>query len=88
MQNGPKMMPALGLRRVDSGGNTILGNFNAQSTATNQQGLTGHHTTLGFIAHDVQLTRTQLFCRPNYLVAPQPAILHGKEWDKSDMYEF
>jgi adenosylmethionine-8-amino-7-oxononanoate aminotransferase len=41
------------------------------------------------MAHDVQLTRgTQLFCRPNYLFAPQPAILHGKEWDESDIYEF
>jgi hypothetical protein len=48
MQNGPKMMPTLGLRQVDSGENTILGNFNAQSTATGQQGLTGHHTTLGW----------------------------------------
>jgi hypothetical protein len=89
MQNGPKMMPALGLRQVDSGENTrMLGDFNAQSTATGQQGLTGHHTTLGFMAHDVQLTKTQLFCRPNYLFAPQPAILHGEEWDESDIYEF
>jgi adenosylmethionine-8-amino-7-oxononanoate aminotransferase len=83
------MIPALGLGRFDSSENTrILGDFNAQSTATNQQGLTGHHRTLGFMAHDVQLTRTQLFCRPNYLPAPQPGILHGEEWDESDIYEF
>jgi hypothetical protein len=87
-QNGPKMMLALGLRQFDSGDNTILCNFNAQSTATGQHGLTGNHTTLGFVAHDVQSTRIQLFCWPNYLLAPQPAILYGKEWDKSDIYEF
>ena len=89
MQNGPKMMPTLGIRRVDSGENTrILGNFNAQYTATGQQGLTGHHTALCFMAHDVQLTRTQMFCQPNYLFAPQPAILHGEEWEESDIYQF
>jgi adenosylmethionine-8-amino-7-oxononanoate aminotransferase len=85
------MMQTLGLRRVDSGENTrILGDFNAQYTATDQQGLTGHHTTLGFMAHDVQLTRIQLFCWPNDLFPPPPppAILHGNEWDESDIYEF